>query len=418
MTVKLKRKGLRPDVLVRELARHAAPNENGGVTFSSLDYEEHFVSIFAMLDFRSDATLLSRESALWGAIGAAIRDKNFDQDKFLSEVSKRLHEERAKKSERYFLLTSMSIDWNSLPFKSLKHKDCSLRFFKTYPLKFHSRREKEEEFHLDKGDATPREFVRVVVSTEARTQDDAAEKCIHLVTLLRALLCMEFNSSMQYHFGTPKQYSYRNKVVTGCLHTVHDHNGVSPDEMYWFEKLPLPPTSNLRIKQHDLVVTKKNLRFFFRQLAASRYGKEIEVALIRYVEGFDDPDDRDAIPKLWSAIEKITATTNAEYDRLIRRASAIYRDSELHAVHLSAIREARNAVVHEGARIPGADVHCFQLQSYFRGLVLFHIRACRRYDNLEQANTFLDLPKESDALKARIGELRRALRFRAPRDSR
>lgn len=416
MQVKLKRKGLRLEVLIRELAKKAKPNDKGGVSFSGSDVEECFASIFAMLDFRKDAPLLACESALWGAIGTAIRDKKFDQESFLDEVSRRIYAGRAQKPQRYFLLTSMSVEWNSLPFKSLRHRDCVLRFLKKYPHKFRSRREKEANFHLRKEDATPNDFVRIVVSTEACAQDEAAEKCIQMVTVLRALLCLQFNSSMQYHYGTPNQYSYRNKVITGRLHTVHDQSGASPDEMYWFEKLPLPPTPNLRIKQREQAVTRKNLRFFVRQLAASRYGKDIESALIRYVEAFDDTDDQDAIPKLWSAIEKLTATTSADYDRLIHRVSAIYRDAELHAVHLSALREARNAVVHEAARISGADVHCFQLQSYFFHLALFHIKACCRYDSLAHANEFLDLPKESLVLQARIAELRRALKFRRPRD--
>ncbi len=414
MSVKLKKPKHNPEVLLRALAKGAVCNADGTVSYDAMDYDEHLASLVAMIDFGRGSDWQSCEAAVGRSVSKAIRESKYSRESFIAYVSEALHAERAKKPEQFYLLTSISITWDGLPFKTVSHGGCSVSFYKKFPVRFRSRLQKEKDCHFTEN-ATPKGYTTVVVATKARNEFEAAEKCLWALEVIRALLCLRLNYAMQAHWGLPAAPKTRNKISIGRLHTIHDATGDSPGDQYWYEAKDGVAAVWRPQKSEQPAQLRKALSAAIRRLSASRYGRDIERALVRYVQAFDEPDDNEAIPKLWSALETIAAINNADYDALVRRTAATCVDVPLHTQHLSALREIRNAIVHEGARSRSSLTHCYQLQAYFRRLARFHIACSLDYTSLAEANQFFDLPVNIKDLNHMQTELRRAIRYHRPR---
>jgi hypothetical protein len=110
----------------------------------------------------------------------------------------------------------------------------------------------------------------------------------------------------------------------------------------------------------------------------------------------------------------LAAPSEQNYDRVTKRASFLFRDRAYHEQVLEHLRDYRNRNVHASEGDERSITACFQLQRYFKYLVQFHLKSFGSFQTLEEANSFLDLPSEIGALKAKEKQIKKAIKFVSP----
>jgi len=117
----------------------------------------------------------------------------------------------------------------------------------------------------------------------------------------------------------------------------------------------------------------KNFHQFFKRLDECKYKKVLNDALLRYVRALDEKDHNSAFIRLWGALESIAAPSESNYESITRRCAFLFKEAEYHKQVLEHLREYRNKSIHAGDQSERAKTFCFQLQYYFRELILFQI---------------------------------------------
>jgi hypothetical protein len=95
--------------------------------------------------------------------------------------------------------------------------------------------------------------------------------------------------------------------------------------------------------------------------------------------------------------------------------SFLFEDHPYHAQTLEHIRDYRNSNIHSGLENQNAKNYAFQLQFYFYRLMLFYVKSMDDFKNIDEANKFLDSPKEEAKIKDGIEKLKIALRMHGKR---
>ncbi|GAB4058189.1 hypothetical protein GCM10028811_07780 [Uliginosibacterium sediminicola] len=135
------------------------------------------------------------------------------------------------------------------------------------------------------------------------------------------------------------------------------------------------------------------------------------------MRAFDEWNQTTAFTRLWGAVERLVSPGHGNYDVLVRRCAFLWADSAFATATLEHLREYRNNWIHSGNESTQAKTYCFQLQMYFRTLVLFHIRTAGLFQTIEEANEFLDMPTDLEVLKKLQSRVSLARRFRTVKPS-
>lgn len=117
--------------------------------------------------------------------------------------------------------------------------------------------------------------------------------------------------------------------------------------------------------------------------------------------------------KLWGAIERLASPGHGDYDAVVRRCSFLWTDVDFAVQTLEHLREYRNDYVHAGRESSQAKTYCFLLQQHFRALIHWHIANVGRFKNLQEANSYLDLPPDLAVLRSRKKTIEKAIKFRS-----
>ncbi len=188
-----------------------------------------------------------------------------------------------------------------------------------------------------------------------------------------------------------------NRIRLGQIHTVHASNGVAATPLVWYEP---NFTEAVLFSPADGASFEAACDDMLISLSKSKYSPKLVDALIRYVRALDERDSNVAMIKLWGALEGLAAPGETNADSISKRCSSIIReDSIYHEQMLEHLRAYRNQSVHAGDQSDSAKIQCFQLQFYFRELVLFHLRESETFDSLDKANQFLNVLHQARRLK-------------------
>ncbi|MCV3265220.1 hypothetical protein OGZ01_32380 [Vibrio harveyi] len=112
------------------------------------------------------------------------------------------------------------------------------------------------------------------------------------------------------------------------------------------------------------------------------------------------------------ALECVAAPSESNCDSVTRRCAFLFEEHEYHKQILEHVREYRNRNVHAGEESKAAKNHGFQIQRYFKQLWLFHIHNVGNFDEILDANRFLDLPTSKVSLLDNQKIIKKALKFR------
>ena len=340
------------------------------------------------INFPENISNISRSSIVTNSINRIAR-VNFNPNEFEFILNDELKKHFNITKQDYFLLVSISV--NTLPFRKIKVNNSEIIIKgKSFPKLFNQNRIKLlEKKHLHEENE---KFLKVIVKTESHNFTDAFKESLKNLDVLRSILNLNLNSNLEINFGT--DIKPINKIRYGKYLTMHFGNGKTVNEFsYWWEPNFQNKIYNLEKEKYEIL--KKNTKWYLNRINKSneKFKKNIIYTLNLYVNAFDEPNKQNCFLKVWTALETLLATH--QNDLIIKRCVSIYKEEHrpMQRQIIGAIKNYRNEFVHEGieASRENLSTYCFKIQNIIEGILIHnHLRYYSSFDNIEQANTFLD----------------------------
>jgi len=315
--------------------------------------------------------------------------KGFEENDFKEILDKELKNHFRKKEQNFYLVSSLSID--SLPFRKIRINNSEIFIKgKSYPKAFNDSRNMLLKRKFLNNDKT--NYLKVIVKTKGKNHIDTFEESLRNLDVLRAILNLILNPSIRITFGLNEQPF--NQVRLGEYSTMHFENGETiNDNNYWYEPNFYEKVYNLDDDKKTHL--KKSVNWYLKRINLSnkKFNQSICYGLGLYVKAFDEPDKQSCFLKTWTALENLLSTHSN--DLIIKRCLVVYHKESrpLQKLILEAIKNYRNESVHEGieALNHNISVYCHQVQKNIYYLLRYnHLRFYRLFNNINEANEFLD----------------------------
>lgn len=405
MQVKWK-KGFAPDVILKKLSEISV-SDGETVSFNSLfEYKENIAVLKSMIEIDSTIPLSVGHALVKQGLHNAVKQKNLESKIVLSEINKAVQAYIAKPDQIYYLVTTLNIGiFRSVPSYSLN--GCFLRFYLNLPRKF--RKARRNAFNIfrnsviDKDDYTS---YYLCVRTKARSNDEAGEKMLDAINILRGI----WNLQTNYQIALHDKDRPINRIVLGALHSLHEQNGALINDIYWYQPDYIKNYSKINLTEEGFFKSSNKIRNKLKKL---KYRNEIENAIIRYVNSLDSKNYNVSFIELWSLIETLTSTLRDNYEKTINRAVFLFKDREYHKQVLEHLRQYRNRYVHSGSEHSDLDILIYQLKYYVEVLLLFLIDNPYRFSGLQEASDFMDLNPDVNVLRNKISLFKKGIKFRS-----
>ena len=403
-----KSKNLKPRVILEKIESIKKILPDGGVSYSTFEYQDAIAALQSMVEFPNHDESIDRTAIVSAAVSGIAKRGVLSEALVIDEVNSEIRESLAKPEALYYVLTTVSLK-SPYPRNMITSGTCEIRLSpQEFPKKYASRIETLRRFESAKN-AAPSGYARVIIKVKAKSGASAVHKALLDLDMQRAIWSFFCNSSMELLFGGESKPI--NKIRLGAAHTLHDELGKSSGDQFWYE-----PNFTLAqpFAHADNEKFRKNVAWVNKRLKANPYRSELRDAMLRSVRALDEKDQNVALVRLWGALESLAAPSEQNYDRVTKRASFIFADRAYHEQVLEHLREYRNRNVHASEGDDRSRVACYQLQRYFVQLILFHLRSANTFRSLDEANAFLDLPSDIDALKVKGAQIKRAIKFVSP----
>lgn len=394
-----------PSVILKKLDSIKALNPEGKITFDFIEYYEILAVLENMIHFSDAAKILNQDYVLRQAIADTVKHGTLEQDQLIKATNSVIKKELARKDQTFYLLTNISLNVAYIP-KIYSIEDCSIRILNSnFPSKYNSRSNLLEKI-TRKTAYIEEQYFNCVLKAKSRTERGAADKAIRALDLQRSIWNFFGNSTTEIWSN---EWTPINKIRLGPTHTLHNENGKTINNIYWFE--PNFTQASLYTPDNPKIYN-KNCKWAMEQLFKLPYGEKLKEALLRYVRALDERDQNVAFIRLWGALESVCASGENNNDLVIRRCSFLYQEHSYHKQVLEHLRDYRNSNVHAGSYTEQAKVHCYLLQRYFYNIMIFYLKNKFNFKSLEEANAFLDLPPDITTLEKKKGLMESAIIFR------
>ena len=399
--------GFTPNVILEKLSS-IRMLDGDKVSFKGFEYNEYIAVLKSMVEINEEVSAEIGHGLIVKGFHEAAKKKELTAVAVLSGIKNALREHLKKPSQLYWLLTTINISLsNDLPMYNIN--GCSLRFFKYLPKKYRKARESfisdVSSWLIDK-DESLSYYIKARVCE--KSEYGAATRMLDAIDLLRGIWNLHINKTMVLSFGGRKKPI--NQITLGAMHTLHDKSGNKASNTFWYEPEHYENHAQVDLSENSYrtIEFTKNVR---KLLKKSSYGKDVEIAIIRYVRALDSQDYDSVFIKLWSILEYLTATLQEKYDKTIKRTVFQYVDRDYNKQVLEHLRQYRNKSVHLGSGSNDIETHVYQLKSYVEHLIRFHIANHFKFYNLQEAATFMDLQPDKEALKKQIELCRAGISF-------
>lgn len=399
--------GFDPKVILGKLSE-IRKLEGSSVSFSGFEYIEYIAVLKSMVEISADVSTEIGYDLVVKGFHEAAKKQQLEPDSVLSAIKKAVRAHYEKPNHSYHLLTTLNINnSNNLPKYSIG--ECALKFHQALPKKYKTSRNQAisevASWLIDKDE--PSSYY-VTAHTYARNENDAVNKMLDAIDLLRGIWNLHINKAMSLSFGGRKKPI--NQITLGALHTVHKDDGSKEGNGYWYE--PEYHENQAKVdfskNSYKTLMFTKNVR---KKLHGNPYGKGVEVAIVRYARALDSQNYNTAYIRLWSILEYLTSTLHDSYDKTIKRTSFLYKDREYVRQVLEHLRQYRNKSVHSGTGEHDIDIRVYQLKGYVEELLRFHIANHYKFDSLQEAAKFMDLNPEKENLKKQIALCKAGIKF-------
>lgn len=374
--------------LLLESIKSIAKIKEDKISYETFRIYELKAILQSYINFPENISNISRSSIIGKSI-SRVALLNFNHNEFESILNDELKKHLNEVEQNYFLLVSLSI--NSLPFRKIKVNNSEIIIKgKKFPKKFNQNRIKLlENKNLKEENEN---FLKVIVKTKSNNFTDAFKESLKNLDLLRSILNLNLNPSFEITFGS--DINPINKIRYGKYLTMHFENGkTANNHSYWWE-----PNSNNKIyhlEKKDHLNLKKVINWYLYRInkSSEKFRKSIIYTLNLYVNAFDEPNKQNCFLKVWTALETLLATH--QNDLIVKRCTSIYKEEykPMQKQIIGAIKNYRNEFVHEGieASKENLSTYCFKIQNYILNILRNnHLQYYSTFENIEQANIFLD----------------------------
>lgn len=410
MDVKWKsNKQLKPSIILDKINNIKAVGEDKNVSYSGdsvLIYHDAMAALQSMVEFPEATMGLDREYIVSKAVNNIAKDFDLDKSKVINEINSIVKEQLASREYRFHILTSISLG-APYPEKSIEIENCRIRLIASdYPNKY------SEREHIVKpggsiSDNDPGGYAKVIISLKAKSEKSAVTTALRVLDIRRAIWSLLSNPLRQLwpvDDGRPI-----NVIRLGGVHTVHKENGRLATKTYWYEP-NFVKAAPFVLSEPEVIA--KHSKWVMKQIGGLSYGDVLKDALLRYVRALDERNHNVVLILLWGALEVLTSPeAKANYDLVVRRTSSVFKEKEYCKQVMEHLRDCRNRTVHAGDQSDKAKMNCYQLQHFFRELVFFHLRNTGEFSDLNEANNFLDLTSNKEALERRKRLIEKAIKF-------
>ncbi|MDT4808550.1 hypothetical protein FQZ97_414130 [compost metagenome] len=405
------KKKSKPGLVIERIKKHASLNEKGALTFVGFGFFEVEATLHSIIDYGEKISFQTKKSIRDRALRECLRAGALTAELFIKQINKQISLHKEVGEADYALTTSVSVA-GGLPLSRIVLPEATIVSYPAgLPKKYSGRGAFDEQWEELYGANSPLpiSYSAVVVKVRARSSSDAFDLAMSSLDFVRGIIGLNVNPPYQYSFlgGSSKPL---NKVMLGGMHCLHHGNGrMAESNQFWYER-HYSERSPVDVGPKRKSVA-KGCKFLINGLL--KYPKDdvelIMSAVARYANAYDEYDRDVLIQKLWAALESI-AGGNA--DAIVRRCSYLFWSREYELQVLEYIRDYRNQNVHRGHSEDELDNHCFQLQKFFRKLIIFYAGHSDFFQSLGEANRFLDFSDDKGKLEREIQLLEKAKSYR------
>jgi hypothetical protein len=398
------------ELFIREIEKNKKFDSQGDVVFENIHLNVIVSLISTQLIIPYNIPEIERFSIIYKSIFASGKNGVITPNALLIEIKAKVKEYERRPIVQYVVLTSCSLD-SSINLKTVIKDDIKICFGNKVSTRYLENAAKVIKYEKSKFPFDPpTNYYPVAIHLSAKSNQEAIDSALNTFDLVRGIWNLFWNQKHSWArtFGPEHQI---NKIVTGPFHTLHTPHGKLVIENLWYSGnyQGAEPNFGFGTDINDMQNYYKVLR---RKILASKYKREIESGIIRYVRALDNKDLEDSFLKLWSLLEYLTGADSKFNDATIRRGAFVFRDYEYQFQILKILQEYRNRAVHNSIYSEEIESYLYIVKNVVEQLLRFHIGIQCKYSSLQEACKFLDLPTKSNELYSGITQRRLALRFR------
>lgn len=390
--------GYNPQILLADLQNSLTLTSEGEVSLRDSRFQVYAPALLTAIKFSPQIFSALEKDIIRASIVAAFKAKKLTKDYLISEVRKRESEYLQKRLKRFVLISEIALK-ASHKYPKYKIDACTIIIGKL-PKNFTEARQSFLRWgrHHVHGEL-PQSYVPVRIYSSGRSPEEAGEKALNTINLLRAFWNLSINFSKTFRSSSGKRKPI-NEITMGPLHSIHYESGKNIAGPFWHDPLYVSSIDVIH-PSNEWITTLKNEKNLRQKLQKSRFREIIENALSRYVDALDERNFQASFLKLWSLLEYLTNTTRANYEVTIKRTIFIFKNKDLHKEILNYIRESRNKLVHSDESLNEEESLMFQSKLYVEKMILFYLHYGNKFKDINELSSFLDLPANRDVLTTR-----------------
>ena len=395
------------NLLVREFEK-IMQLKNGQVKFEAFRSDDLIVILKSALVFINDFPDCEKRGILEKSLFSWGRKGKFNFKNLMDEINYHENIFLNLPKIKYKMVTSISINYSKY-FKPIRSTNFAVYFYSKTPSKF-DQSEIIKQLKYSNRIIKPLENSSVIVTTEGRSVYEAVEKAISFFELIRGIWNFYNNRFTYRRIVSGKQIPV-NTILLGPFHTLHEPEGKLAITDYWYEILHSNETKAVSIAKNFPFI-KEQEKIVRKRLENINYGAELKKVFIRYTNALDIIDFSTSIVNLWGILEYLTNTTDGRYDKTISRTAFLYHEHKFVKQILENLRVVRNKIVHTSSRDDTSELLVYQLKEIVENMILFHLFNPYKFSSVEEVGNFLDLPKNSNALRKKYKIITAGLKFK------
>lgn len=388
--------------LAKRIEETRKESPDGKVKFEGFITKLHQSLLYSMIDFSHEIPEIDGRRIANKAIFKAGEKGDITEKRLLTEIKNLERDYLNKPFQRFVLVTSISLGIMSTFHRIYLKGRNQIIIEPRLPGRF-----LREELQIRKQanhilfTEPPSNYLAVRVHVAARSPYHAAELALDNLDFVRGIWNFIENRrhTIRWSSGKPSPV---NEIILGPYHFLHYLNGkLASESIFWYEKSYLGA-----IRPHtfaDIQNCEDYTNKIKTYIKKSNYAKEIKVAIIRYSRALDERIWDHAFTRLWGVLELLTNTMGPRYSQsvTIKRAAYFYKEYDFAHQILKQLRDYRNRSIHADAENSEIEAYLYQLKNIIEDLLHFHIFNSFKFNSLNDAGRFLDLPHDKDALKLR-----------------
>ena len=400
-----------PVILAKGLESLRKENEAEGIEgIEGIEkYESYTTVMHSSIEFLENIPEFEKRKIIFYSIKAAAKEGKITPSTLIRNISKKEEEFIHLPFKKYVLATSLSFRYFDL-IKRRIFKEGRLTFSSKLPNNF-DLKPIIERVNRQFANRLPRNYTKVRISVDARSEMEAVDKAFGVIDLLRGIWNLYLNRVCRIRIAAGNQPPPVNKILFGPVHTLHRKDGsLVNKEQYWFSSEYVKPIEpkNIKMDWNNINNTEKIVR---RRLKNHLYRNKIEMLLRRYSRSLDTWDLYTSFIHLWSLLEQLTSTEKEPYKKTIKRTLFLFENKDYHRQILKHLKNYRNELVHAGYQTEKIETLVYQLKIYVENLFFFHISNRMGFSSVEEASEFLNLSTDIKTIRKKILLFRKGEKF-------